>query len=243
MYMSTKYIILTKDERDAADDNERNQIFFINKPLSYLMPSVNHTYYSERGLFENNLIEWCKQFCRKDAVFLDIGAHTGSYAITLAPYSGKVFAFEPQKMTYYALCGGVALSGLTNVECLRMGLGNQAQNGPKTLHIVSNDGGGSTVHAPPSDKVLNSEVIEIRTLDSLGLQGAISFIKMDVEENELQVLQGGMETIARCGYPKILFESNSQTNTALFDYLREILGYQIVKVSGFFNMYLAEKNI
>ena len=241
--MSTKYIILTKDERDAADDNERNQIFFINKTLSYLMPSVNHTYYSERGLFENNLIEWCKQFCRKDAVFLDIGAHTGSYAITLAPYSGKVIAFEPQKMTYYALCGGIALSGLTNVECLRMGLGNAAQNGPKTLHIVSNDGGGSTLHPPPSDKILNSELIEIRTLDSLGIQGQISFIKMDVEENELQVLQGGMETIARCGYPKILFESNSQTNTALFDYLREILGYQIVKVSGFFNMYLAEKNI
>jgi FkbM family methyltransferase len=241
--MSTKYIILTKDEKDSADNNERNQIFFINKPLTYLLPSVNHTYYSERGLFENNLIEWCKQFCRKDAIFLDIGAHTGSYAITLAPYSGKVIAFEPQKMTYYALCGGIALSGLTNVECLRMGLGNAAQNGPKTLHIVSNDGGGSTLHAPPSDKILNSELIEIRTLDSLGIQGQISFIKMDVEENELQVLQGGMETIARCGYPKILFESNSQTNTALFDYLREILGYQIVKVSGFFNMYLAEKNI
>ena len=241
--MSTKYIILTKDEKDSADNNERNQIFFINKPLTYLLPSVNHTYYSERGLFENNLIEWCKQFCRKDAIFLDIGAHTGSYAITLAPYSGKVIAFEPQKMTYYALCGGIALSRLTNVECLRMGLGNAAQNGPKTLHIVSNDGGGSTLHAPPSDKILNSELIEIRTLDSLGIQGQISFIKMDVEENELQVLQGGMETIARCGYPKILFESNSQTNTALFDYLREILGYQIVKVSGFFNMYLAEKNI
>jgi hypothetical protein len=64
---------------------------------------------------------------------------------------------------------------------------------------------------------------------------------MDVEENELQVLQGGMETIVRAGYPKILFESNSNTNTALFDYLREILGYKIVKVNGFFNMYLAEK--
>jgi FkbM family methyltransferase len=159
----------------------------------------------------------------------------------LAPYAGRVLAFEPQKMTYYALCGGVALSGITNVECLKLGLGNEAQTGAKTLHIVSNDGGGSTVHAPPSDKVLNSELIEIRTLDSFGLQGQISFIKMDVEENELQVLQGGMETIVRCGYPKILFESNSQTNTALFDYLREILGYQIVKVSGFFNMYLAEQ--
>jgi len=207
--MTTKYIILTKDERDATDNNQNNQIFFVNKPLTYLMPSVNHTYYAERGLFENNLIEWCKQFCRKDATFLDIGAHTGSYAITLAPYSGKVVAFEPQKMTYYALCGGVALSGATNVECLKLGLGNLAQNGSKTLHIVSNDGGGSTVHAPSDDKILNSE---------------------------------GMETIVRCGYPKILFESNSQTNTALFDYLREILGYKIIKVSGFFNMYLAERN-
>ena len=138
--MTTKYIILTKDERDATDDNRNNQIFFVNKPLTYLMPSVNHTYYAERGLFENNLIEWCKQFCKKDATFLDIGAHTGSYAITLAPYSGKVVAFEPQKMTYYALCGGVALSGATNIDCLKLGLGNESQNGAKTLHIVSNDG-------------------------------------------------------------------------------------------------------
>ena len=239
--MSTKYIILTKDERDAADNNQNNQIFYINKPLTYLMPSVNQTYYSERGLFENNLIEWCKQFCRNDSIMLDIGAHTGSYAITLAPYCEKVFAFEPQRMTYYALCGGVALSSATNVECMKIGLGNQDQTGSKTLHIVSNDGGGSTVHAPASDKVLKNETIEIQTLDSLNIQGKISFIKMDVEENELQVLQGGMETIVRSGYPKILFESNNQINTALFDYLREILGYQIIKVNGFFNMYLAER--
>ncbi len=239
--MSTNYIIFTKDENSATDDNRNNQIFFINKRQTYLMPSVNHTYYAERGLFENNLIEWTKQFCQKDQLFLDIGAHTGSYAITLAPYASKVLAFEPQKMTYYALCGGVALSGLNNVDCLKLGLGNESQVGAKTLHIVSNDGGGSTVHAPPSEKILNSETIKIRTLDSLNIQEKISFIKMDVEENELQVLQGGMETIVRCGYPKILFESNSQINTALFDYLREILGYNIVKISGFFNMYLAER--
>ena len=239
--MTTKYIVLTKDERDAIDNNTNNQIFFVNKPMVYLMPSVNHTYYAERGLFENNLIEWCKQFCKPDSLFLDIGAHTGSYAISLASHAERVIAFEPQKMTFYALCGGVALSAATNIECVKIGLGNSDQVGVKTLHIVSNDGGGSTVHAPPSDKLLGSETIEIRTLDSLNIQERISFIKMDVEENELQVLQGGMETIVRSGYPKILFESNSQTNTALFDYLREILGYQIIKVHGFFNMYLAEK--
>ena len=149
--MSTKYIILTKDERDTIDDNTNNQIFFLNKPLVYLMPSVNQTYYAERGLFENNLIEWCKQFCNADSLFLDIGAHTGSYAISLAPYAKRVLAFEPQKMTFYALCGGVALSAATNIDCMKIGLGNRDQVGAKTLHIVSNDGGGSTVHAPPSD--------------------------------------------------------------------------------------------
>lgn len=240
--MSTKYFILTKEEKDATDDNKNNQLVFLNKSLTFLLPTVNLTYYAERGLFENNLIEWCKQFCKKDATFLDIGAHTGTYAISLAPFAKKVIAFEPQRMTYYALCGGVALSSATNIECLHTGLGNSEQVGTNTLHIVSNDGGGSTVHAPQnSDKIMSTETIRIQTLDSMELHEPVSFIKMDVEENELHVLQGGMETIIRTGYPKILFESNTPSNTALFDYLREILGYNIIKVNGVFNMYLAEK--
>ena len=117
--MTTKYIVLTKAERDAIDNNTNNQIFFVNKPMVYLMPSVNHTYYAERGLFENNLIELCKQFCKPDSLFLDIGAHTGSYAISLASHAERVIAFEPQKMTFYALCGGVAISAATNIECMK----------------------------------------------------------------------------------------------------------------------------
>lgn len=237
--MTTKYIILTKNEKDATDDNTGNQIVFLNRPLTYLMPSVNHTYYAERGLFESSLIEWCKQFCNQDSIFLDIGAHTGSYAITLAPYAKQVYAFEPQRLTYYALCGGVALSGAKNIECLKYGLGNAGQCGKQTLNIVSNDGGGSTMHAAQSDKVLATETIDICTLDSLNIEGKISFIKMDVEENELFVLQGGMDTIIKSKFPKILFESNNSENTHLFDYLKEIFGYKIIKISGTFNMYLA----
>ena len=237
--MTTKYIIFTKNENDATDDNTGNQVIFLNRPLTYLMPAVNHAYYADRGLFENSLIEWCKQFCKKDAIFLDIGAHTGSYAITLAPYAKAVYAFEPQRLTYYALCGGVALSGAKNIDCLKYGLGNAGQIGKQTLNIVSNDGGGSTMHVQEPGKVLATETIDICTLDSLNIEGKISFIKMDVEENELFVLQGGMDTIIRSGYPKILFESNNSENTPLFDYLKEVLGYKIIKISGTFNMYLA----
>lgn len=239
--MTTKYIILTKDCNDAIDNNTNNQIYWINKSQTFLMPSVNHTYYAERGLFEANLIEWCKQFCKKDATFLDIGAHTGSYSVSLAPYCKRVVAFEPQKMTYYALCGSVALSGLENVDCMQLGLGSSNQVGDHVLNIVSNDGGGSTMSLAPASPVLRKEIIQVKTLDSICIQDKISLIKMDVEENELQVLQGGMETIVRCGYPKILFESNSSANVALFNYLREVLGYKIIQISGFSNMYLASR--
>jgi len=240
--MSTKYIVVSKNDQDPIYENRGNQIFNINNSLTYLMPSVNHVYYAQNGLFESFLIDWCKQYCNKDSIFLDIGAHTGSYAISLARYAKEVYAFEPQKMTYYALCGGVALSGIKNIDCCNYGLGNESQVGIQHLYIVSNDGGGSTVQIPENEgSIMATESIEIRTLDSMNITDPISFIKMDVEENELHVLEGGKETILRNGCPHILFEQNDSSNTVLSDYLKSTFGYNIIQVGGTQNMYLAHK--
>jgi len=239
--MATRYILLTKDENAPIYDNTRNQIFHTNRSLTYLMPSVNHSYYATYGLFENTLIEWCKQYCNTESIFLDIGAHTGSYAISLAKYCKKVYAFEPQKMTYYALCGGVALSGIHNIECKNYGLGDESQVGSKTLYIVSNDGGGSTIQSPDKEKIKGTETIEIKTLDSLDLQERISFIKMDVEENEFNVLKGARNTLLRNNLPHILFEQNDPTNAAAIVYLENEFNYKIIPISGCTNMYLACK--
>jgi FkbM family methyltransferase len=140
-------------------------------------------------------------------------------------------------MTFYALCGGVALSGFQNVTCLQKGLGSSSQIGNQTLKIISNDGGGSSLHAETG--IICEEVIEIQTLDSYNFSN-IGFIKMDVEENELYVLEGGKETIKRCGYPKILFESNSD-NPELFNYLINEFNYNIININGYSNMFLATK--
>jgi FkbM family methyltransferase len=232
--MSTKYFILTKPSDKTLDNNSENQIVFLNKSLSYILPQINLDYYSKHGLFENRLIEWCKQFCKKDTILLDIGAHTGTYSISLASYCKHVHAFEPQKMTYYSLCGGVALSHIENITCHQFGLGSKEQVGPLSLKIVSNDGGGSSLH---SDKnILREETIEVATLDSFKLTN-IGFIKMDVEENELHVLLGAVETLKLSNYPPILFESNS-TNEVLFSYIKT-LGYKILPISGCSNMFLA----
>ena len=60
---------------------------------------------------------------------------------------------------------------------------------------------------------------------------------MDVEENEAFVLHGGINTLARSGYPPILFESNGE-NPGLFGFIR-MIGYNIITVGGCNNMYLA----
>jgi FkbM family methyltransferase len=228
------YFILTKQSNGDVGNDEKNQFMYV-KDKVYILPKNNANYYISNGLFEKGLIEWCKQFCKKDQNMLDIGAHSGTYTISLADYCNKVYAFEPQQMTFYSLCGSVALSNIRNVNCLNYGLGTREQVGKQTLNIVSLDGGGSTLHKDQNN-VLFTEEIEVRTIDSFNIDN-INFIKMDVENNELQVLLASENTLKRSNYPKILFEMN-QTNKDLLQFL-EKLNYNVIQVGGCNNMFLA----
>jgi FkbM family methyltransferase len=236
--MSSNYFILRKSKKVPIDDNSENQILILNDSLSYILPETNLQYYYENGLFENGLIEWCKQLCNMDKVFLDIGAHTGTYSISLSNYSKEVFSFEPQKMTYYALCGSVAISNKNNITCYNVGLGSKEQEGETILNIISNDGGGSSINLLNKETVLRQEKITIKTLDSFEIEN-IGFIKIDVENNELEVLKGAIQTIER-SKPKILFESNNE-NKELFRFILNDLKYnKIYNIYGIHNMFLAE---
>jgi FkbM family methyltransferase len=227
--------ILTKNKDDSID-NKTSQIICLTEVI-YILPKNLLEYYVSNGLFEKELIEWCKEFCSKDKNMLDIGAHTGTYSISLAQYCNTVYAFEPQRMIYYSLCGSVALSNIRNVHCKNVGLGSHDQVGTLKINGISLDGGGATIHEPPHKAmILYQEDIEIITLDSLNLYN-IGFIKIDVENNELQVLQGAIQTLERSNYPKILFEMN-ETNNDLIQFLND-LHYKIIRVS-YNNMFLAE---
>ena len=241
---SCSYFILQKPNNkniEVGNDDYNKVITIDNDNKSnniYILPYNNLNYYKSNGLFEKGLIEWSKQFCSSDKNMLDIGAHTGTYAISLAHLCNKVYAFEPQQMTYYALCGSVALSNIQNINCLKYGLGSSDQVGIQTLNIVSDDGGGSTLHGGNGSggNILKTENIEVKTLDRFNITN-IGFIKMDVEDNELNVLQGALNTLKNSNYPKILFESNTY-NEKLFNFLKE-LKYNIIPISGFNNMFLA----
>jgi FkbM family methyltransferase len=227
------YFILTKSDEQPTNNNTKNSIISLNE-IVYILPKNNIGYYIKNGLFENNLIEWCKQFCDKTKNMLDIGAHTGTYTVSLAKNCNHIYAFEPQKQTFYSLCGSIALSNIKNVTCLNYGLGTTEQVGKQLLNIVSLDGGGSSLHV--TGNILQKEEIEVRTLDSFNIDN-IGFIKIDVEENELQVLLCSRNTLKNSNYPKILFEMNIE-NTQLLNFFQE-LGYDVLSIRGYNNMFLA----
>ena len=235
--MDCRYFVLTKPSCADVGADEDNQILYAHAATAVLLPRTNLGYYATHGLFEKHLIQWSKQFCGPDRVFLDIGAHTGTYSLCLAPYAKRVYSFEPQRHTFYALCGGVALTGATNVECVNAALGSHEQVGTIALNIVSPDGGGSSLHVG-EQRVLRTEMVPLRTLDSYDISD-IGFVKIDAEGNELHILRGATETLLRSGYPKILFESNDPAADGdLFEHIGTMYS-AIVKVGGTSNMFLA----
>jgi FkbM family methyltransferase len=228
------YFILTKPNDSRIDNDTKNQIICLTDKV-YLLPKNIIHHYVQYGLYEKSLMEWCKQFCGKDKNMLDIGAHSGTYTISLADQCKHVYSFEPQKMTYYSLCGSVALSGIKNVSCINIGLGSEEQVGIQKLNIAGLDGGCSSLHRNNTNN-LETEEIEVRTLDSFNIDN-IGFIKIDVEDNELQTLQFSQKTLEKSNYPKILFEMNTE-NMELIDFLKS-LHYNIININGYNNMFLA----
>jgi len=221
-----KYFLLAKSGAD-------NQLVALNKQEVHILPQINLTYYATHGLFEQSLIDWFAQFCRKDKVFLDLGAHSGTYSVSLAKHCKEVHSFEPQRMTYYSLCGSVALSHLENVYCHKVAIGSPAQVGKQNLNIVSVDGGGSSLQGAPT---IGTEIVDVLTLDSFAIRD-VGCIKMDIEGNELEALKGAVNTLRWSNYPPILFESNTE-HKELFAYIKS-MGYSIVPINGYANMFLA----
>ena len=141
---------------------------------------------------------------------LDIGANFGTYSLALAAVvgpSGKVQAFEPQRLIYNLLVGSVALDSLTNVYCHNVALGDREgrveipqydYNRPMNFGSVEFTGEQSEhlAQARGHDPA-KAEFVPLTTIDALDFPKA-DLMKIDVEGMELQVLQGGRQTIGRC---------------------------------------------
>lgn len=171
-------------------------------------------YYGEYCELEIDLI---KQFINEDSVVLDVGANIGTHSVPLSKYAGTVHAFEACFENYAMLCRNSPRS--CNYHCAVSNYSGQAK--VKNLDLTTEGNYGKVT----TSRFENGNVSAI-SIDSLELP-RVNFIKVDVEGNEPNVLQGAYTTVRR-DKPHILIEAQDEnTYVPLYRMLKEQMNYYL----------------
>ncbi|MEQ1756004.1 MAG: FkbM family methyltransferase [Micropepsaceae bacterium] len=141
-----------------------------------------------------------RQAIRPGMTVVEVGANIGSHSVFLARACapGPFYAFEPQQRVFQLLATNVTINGVTNALVYPEGLGETAgfiEIAPPNYGGKGNFGSVSLSQGTTGGG--NKLRVRVSTLDSWEL-GACHFLKIDVEGWEIQVIQGGTETIRKC---------------------------------------------
>ena len=144
-------------------------------------------------------------------IAVDVGTSIGQISVYLAQRCKWVHSFEPQNINYERLVKNVELNNLNNVTCYNVALYNKETkmfvNGHREQNKIVYDGGANSACSVSLGENAGGD-ITAKTLDSYGFE-KVSFIKIDAENADYYVIEGGIETIKRC-HPAIIYEYGKQ---------------------------------
>jgi FkbM family methyltransferase len=197
----------------------------------------------KKELYENDIHQLALKLLmdKPDGQVLDIGANLGTFCVPLAQKIPqlKFHAFEPQRIISYQLCANVIINSLDNVYTYETALSNDDADIELAMpdYTKETNIGAFSIDAEVRKNEYECATVSVTSkiyvvpLDMFAFSD-VKLIKIDVEGHELEVLQGGLETIKANNYPPIIFEAwtwkpwYQEKRKALFDYL-EGLGYEI----------------
>ena len=170
----------------------RHGPMFYNVHDMYVGRSLDQ--YGEYSENEYNLL---RQIIHPGETILDVGANIGAFTVPLGQAvgpSGRVLAFEPQRLVFQMLCANVMINNLTNVEAIPAAAGDTGGSVNMPVPDYGSEGnfGGISI----SSRAENREWTRMVAIDSFELS-ACHLIKVDVEGFEKNVLDGAVETIKK----------------------------------------------
>lgn len=150
-----------------------------------------------------------------------------------------VQGFEAQRWLSRLCRASYALNYVT-AKCFHQALSDR--DGHADLAAPHIDGGGGSIVCDFIDAVIHETVSVIPLDEHNGSSKSISFMKIDVEGAELDVLRGAQRTI-RKSRPTIVFEcwenEVGQRKEELFRFINDDLDYKVTPVS-WWDTFLAE---
>jgi FkbM family methyltransferase len=173
-------------------------------------------------------IEIALEFVRNFGVMVDVGANVGLITVPMSKRFQKIYSFECVPETYE--CLSFNTKNLTNVQCFAAAVSDSV--GKVNVAIPKSDGivyssGWASISKERQDIFPEKDIVEVKslTIDSLNLD-RLDFLKIDVEQAELMVIRGALNTIKKFK-PVIEFENKRRENVSVIDLLTSV-GYAIV---------------
>jgi FkbM family methyltransferase len=163
---------------------------------------------------EPETIEWLRDNLRDGDVFYDVGANIGLYSLYAAKLrpACRVFAFEPESHNFGSLCGNLLLNRVENVTPCFFPLSSHEAFAPFYVYDLR---AGGALHSLERPSPLRDEPPLLATgaisatIDVLvsrhGLP-APDLLKLDVDGNEEQILDGTTAVLASGSLRSILVE-------------------------------------
>ncbi len=164
---------------------------------------------------------WLQRYIRLGGrVFLDIGANEGQWSKPLSGYYERVEAFEPHPGAIEVLKAGLPV----NVRVHEVALWSEAgelematyAHSSHTSAIFRDQG----INTGPQTGAMTATC---RTLDESRFQG-VDFVKIDTEGAEVEIIKGGITTLAG-NMPDLLVEIHNLENRAWLEDNIPKLGY------------------
>jgi FkbM family methyltransferase len=150
--------------------------------------------------YEPEAFAYLKAHVRSGATILNVGAHVGIYALSMASWvgrSGRVFAFEPNPETRQILTDQIARNDCADRVTIVPGA--VADKAGSRLFSASGAAGFSRLGAanPARDDVHEAFPVEVTTIDTFCAERGVvpDWITLDVEGYEVSALEGARETI------------------------------------------------
>ena len=250
-FLSKRVIVAGQQYKKAKRHEERVKKYGSDKPFTFHVNIENIIFdiildpvhncvvdaeIAERGYWEKDIAIALKKYLKKGDVFLDIGANIGIhslFAASLLEETGKVYSFEPIPRLAHQLQKSIELNSFSNIKVCNFALGEHDEE-EKTIYIRDENIGGSSLFRFENIelvKVIGTEKVALKQLDSFLADATINIIKIDVEGFEYEVLKGATKILQQnhpiifMEYSPIFYSQESEKKSYDIIIFLESLGY------------------